>query len=253
MVAGARLETEKTIMHIVNIVDVAMNLTDVMRGSYVNSLEEILKVIASDIGLKHIAYVSFVSHSDRRIINTIVTYPIRWQTTYFEKNYVNIDPVVSYGCESVIPFDWDELKSSDPTVTAFFSDAAAHDIGRNGISFPTRNRAGGFSLVSLTSDHSKGEWVTYKEKNMSTLHSMASLIDSAASFTKKAPVFPAKLSQIEKHCLGLVAKGRKENDIAEALRISVSEVTLYLDTSRHKLSCISVAQAVAVAIATEAI
>ena len=240
-------------MHGVNIDGAAMRLTDVVRGSYVNSLEEILEAVASDFDLKHIAYVSFVSHSDRRIINTIVTYPNKWQNTYFDNEYVNIDPVIAYGCKSVIPFDWDELRTSDPTVTAFFDDAAAHDIGRNGISFPIRNRAAGFSLVSFTSDHTKEEWVRYKEKNMSTLHSMASLIDSAASFTKKASVSPAKLSQDEANCLALFAKGKNKNDIGEALGISVSEVCLYLDTARHKLSCISVTQAVAVAIATEAI
>ena len=135
--------------------------------------------------------------------------------TYCDKEYVNIDPVVAYGCKSVIPFDWDELRTSDPIVTAFFDDAAAHGIGRNGISFPIRNRAGGFSLVAFTSDYTKEEWVKYKKKNTPTLHSMASLIDSAATFTKKVPAFPAKITQIEKNCLALFANGRVENDIAE--------------------------------------
>ena len=237
----------------INIDGAAMRLTDVMRGSYDNSLEEILVSVASDLGLKHIVYVKFVSPSDRRIIDTIVTYPINWQKLYSDKEYVNIDPVILRGCWSVIPFDWDELRTNDPTVAAFFSAADAHDIGRNGISFPMRNRGGGFSLISFTSDHTRKEWIRFKKKNMSALHSMASLIDSAASFTKRAPVFPAKLTQIEKKCLALFAKGRSENDIAEALRISVTEVNLYLDTARHKLRCISVTQAVAVAIATEAI
>jgi DNA-binding CsgD family transcriptional regulator len=184
-------------------------------------------------------------------VSTIVTYPIEWQNCYVERHYVNIDPVVGYGCESVVPFDWDELRTGDPTVAVFFDDAAAHEIGRNGVSFPIRNRAGGFSLVSFTSDHTKHEWFAYKKKNMLPLHSMASLIDSAASFTKKASAFPVKLSQDERDCLTLFAKGRNENDIAEALGISITEVRLYLDTARHKLSCISVAQAATVAIAAE--
>ena len=88
-------------MHSVNIDGAAMRLTDVMRGFYVGSLEEVLEVIASDIGLKHIAYVRFVSHSDRRIINTVVTYPIEWQNRYCEKEYINLDPVIAFGCKSV--------------------------------------------------------------------------------------------------------------------------------------------------------
>ena len=239
-------------MESISIDGAAMRLTNVMRGSYDNSLEEILEYVALDIGIKHIAYFRFVSHSDRRILHTIVTYSLEWQNIYSAKDYVNIDPVILIGCGSVIPFDWNELRTDDPTVVAFFVDADAHDIGRNGISFPMRNRGGGFSLISFTSDHTKEEWINFKKKNMSALHSMASLIDSAASFTKREPVFPAKLTQIEKKCLALFAKGGDENDIAEALRISVTEVHLYLDTARHKLRCISVTQAVAVAIATEA-
>ena len=161
----------------VDIDGAAMRLTDVIQGSYVGSLEEILEIIALDLNLKHIAYVSFVSHSDRRIINTIVTYPLEWQTTYSFNNYINVDPIIAHGCVSVLPFDWDQVRTSDPTVIAFFDDSAAHDIGRNGISFPTRNRTGGSSLVSFTSDHTKEEWIGYKKKNMPALHSMASLIE----------------------------------------------------------------------------
>jgi DNA-binding CsgD family transcriptional regulator len=237
----------------VKIDDAAMRVTDVIRGLRVNPLEEILEIVASDFDLKYIAYIRFASHSDRRIVSTIVTYPSEWQSCYFEKAYVNIDPVVAYGCESITPFDWDELKSRASKVAAFFEDAAAHDIGRNGVSFPIRNRAGGFSLVSFTSDHTKDEWALYKEKNMATLHSIAWLIDSAASFSKKAPAFTAELSQDERDCLALFAKGRNENHIGEELGISITEVRLYLDTARHKLRCVNVTQAVAVAIATEAI
>lgn len=240
-------------MKYLKIDDAAMRLTDIIRGSSANSLEEILEIVASDFDLKYIAYIRFASHSDRRIVSTIVTYPSEWQSCYFEKAYVNIDPVVAYGCESVTPFDWDELKSSTSIVAAFFNDATAHDIGRNGVSFPIRNRAGGFSLVSFTSDHTKDEWALYKEKNMATLHSIAWLIDFAASFSKKEPVFTAKLSQEERDCLALFAKGKIESHIAEELGLSITEVILYLDTARHKLRCINVTQAVAVAIAMEAI
>ena len=233
--------------------DAAMRLTEVIRGSHVGPIEELLEIIALEIDIKHIAYMRFVSHSDRRITNTIVTYPIAWQSLYYEKKYLNIDPVVAYAGKSFIPFDWDDLRTSDPSVIAFFNDATAYDIGRNGISFPIRNRSGGFSLVSFTSDHSKDDWIAYKKKNMSALLSMASLINSAASYTRKAPMFPAKLSQTERDCLTLFAKGTNESDIAEAMQISVAEVRLYLDTARHKLACVSLAQAVAVAIATEAI
>ncbi len=231
----------------------AMLLTDFLRGQCLQTLEEVLENVAAAMDVRHISYVRFVSHSDSRIINTIVTFPIAWQNHYSERSYFLIDPVVTFGCACVTPFDWDEIRTDDSNIAAFFDDATAHDIGRNGVSLPVRNRDGGFALVSFTSDHSKRKWSKYKKNNMTALQSMAALINSAASFTRKAPPFPPALSENEKRYLILFARQRSINDIAEEVCVSPSVVNLYLDNARHKLRCVSLTQAVAIAIATGAI
>ncbi len=231
----------------------AMLLTNFLRGQCPQTLEEVLENVAAAMDVRYISYVRFVSHSDSRIINTIVTFPIAWQNRYSERNYFLIDPVVTFGCTCVIPFDWDEIRTDNSNIGAFFDDAIAHDIGRNGVSLPVRNRDGGFALVSFTSDYSKRKWSKYKKDNMTSLQSIAALIDSAASFTRKAPPFPPALSENEKRYLILFARQRSVNDIAGEVGVSPSIVKLYLDNARHKLRCISLTQAVALAIATEAI
>ncbi len=228
-------------------------LTDVLSGKLHCTLEEILERIAADIGLTHISYVRFVAHSDTRLTDVITTYSNGWQERYSEKNYLEIDPIIAYGSTAVLPFDWDELKNDDPTIVAFFADAIANDVGRNGMSIPVRNRSGSFSLVSLTSDHSSEDWIEYKNRNIAKLNLMATHIDSAASFSRKNPTFVARLSETERECLNWFARGRNHNEIAESLGLTTSDVELYLDTARHKLSCININQAVAVAIATGAI
>ena len=184
------------------------------------------------------------------LLTAIVTYSIRWQTRYFEKQYVLIDPVISLGGKAVLPFDWGELASDDPVILAFFTDAINHDVGRNGISIPVRNRRGAFSLVSFTSNHTKEEWVEYKNRNMTKLQLMSVLINSAASINLKLNTPPVSLSKREEQCLIWAARGKTYQDIAEILNLSFGSVKSYLDTARHKLNCINLTHAVAVAVAT---
>jgi LuxR family quorum-sensing system transcriptional regulator CciR len=202
--------------------------------------------------LLHIAHVPLCSQKseDANLLSAICTYSAAWQARYFKKQYARIDPVIARGREAVLPFDWDELPWDDPIVRAFFDDAVDHDVGRNGLSIPVRNRRGVRSLVSFTSNHSKGAWGEYKSRNMVKLQPMAVLIDSAASTNFKLTPEPVELSKREEECLIWAARGKTYHDIAGILNLSFASVKTYLDTARHKLSCINLTHAVAVAIAT---
>ena len=239
-------------MSSITIDSAAIRLTDTILGYNEQDLEETLKAIAADIGVYHIAYLRFSPEksSDTSLLTAIVTYPIRWQNRYFEKQYVLIDPVIAHGSKAVLPFDWDELVTDDPVVRTFFIDALSYDVGRNGISIPVRNRRGAYSLVSFTSNHSKEEWREYKAHNIIKLQLMSVLIDLAASINLKLNVPAVKLSKREEQCLIWAARGKTYQDISEILNISFGSVKSYLDTARHKLNCINLTHAVAVAVAT---
>jgi LuxR family transcriptional regulator, quorum-sensing system regulator CinR len=230
----------------------AIRLTDTILGYNEQDLVGTLKAIAADIGVLHIAYVRFApdKSSDSSLLTATVTYSIQWQTRYFLKQYVLIDPVISNGSKAVLPFDWDELSNDDPVVRAFFADALSHDVGHNGISIPVRNRRGVYSLVSFTSNYPKQEWQEYKKNNMVKLQLLSVLIDSAASINLKLNAPPVKLSRREEQCLIWAARGKTYQDISEILNISFGSVKSYLDTARHKLNCVNLTHAVAVAIAT---
>ena len=131
-------------MGTITIESAAIRLTDTILGYNEQDLEETLKAIAADVGVGHIAYVRFApdKSSDASLLTGTVTYSFQWQTRYFLKQYVLIDPTISYGSKAVLPFDWDELPRDDPAVQAFFSDALNHDVGVNGLSIPVRNRRG---------------------------------------------------------------------------------------------------------------
>jgi LuxR family transcriptional regulator, quorum-sensing system regulator CinR len=230
----------------------AIRLTETILDDDGPDLQQTLKAVAANIGVQHIAYAPLSSErsEDANLLSAICTYSFEWQVRYFKKQYAQIDPVMARGREAVLPFDWNELSREDPATQAFFDDAADHDVGRNGMAIPIRNRKGVRSLVCFTSNHPENEWAKYKRGNIAKLQPMAVLIDSAARINFKLTLDPVELSRREEECLIWAARGKTYHDIARILDLSFASVKTYLDTARHKLSCINLTHAVAVALAT---
>ena len=54
----------------------------------------------------------------------------------------------------------------------------------------------------------------------------------------------------EEQCLIWAARGKTAEEIADVLNLAFNSVTAHLDTARHKLHCMNLAHAIAVAVAT---
>jgi len=240
------------VMDSVSIGSAAIKLTDKILGYNSDDLADILKAIASDVGLSHIAHLRFGAdkNSNASLLTAVVTYPREWQARYFLKQYLAIDPVVRHGRIALLPFDWEVLVADDPASLDFFADAARHSVGRNGLSIPVRNRKNAYSLVSFTSDVPKLEWESFKRTNMTILQHLSALIDSAASTNSKLPPPAVHLSRREEQCLIWAARGKTHQEIAGILGLGPGSVKTHLDTARHKLHCINLTHAVGVAVAT---
>ncbi len=230
----------------------ATRLTDKILGNNSDDLVDILKSIASEIGLTHISYVRFASNRsvDVSTLTAIATYSKLWQVRYFLKRYGAIDPVIKRGSAAVLPFDWETLHNDDPATMNFFTDAIRHNVGRNGLSIPVRNRKNVHSLISFTNDIPRHEWDIFKKSNMTSLQQLSALIDSAAGIDAKLPPSSVQLSPREEQCLIWAARGKTYQEIADILSLSMGSVKTHLDTSRHKLRCVNLTHAVAVAVAT---
>jgi len=236
----------------INIDPAAIQLTDTILGDNERDLADTLGSIARDVGVSHIAYLRFGPDNSENtsLLTRVVTYSRLWEARYLHEQYVNVDPTVSYGRRALLPFDWSKLPARDPAVKAFIADATRYNVGRHGLSIPVRNRLGVSSLVSFSSDCSKDEWASYKSTNMTKLQQLSGLIDSAANINAKLPAETAKLSRREEQCLIWAARGKTFHEAAEILNISFGSVKAHLDTARHKLHCINLTHAVAVALAT---
>jgi DNA-binding CsgD family transcriptional regulator len=139
---------------------------------------------------------------------------------------------------------------TDPVTRAFFADAYMHGVGRNGVSIPLRHRRGTSALVSFSSDLPTEEWEQFKTENLSGLKLLSLLIDSAANINFKLQPASVNLSVREEQCLLWAARGKTYQETAEILGLAFGSVKTYLDAARHKLHCMNLTHAAAVAFAT---
>ena len=85
---------------------------------------------------------------------------------------------------------------------------------------------------------------------MRGLQLLSVLIDSAANINFKLPPVPVQLSIREEQCLLWAARGKTYQEIAEILGLAFGSVKTHLDGARHKLRCMNLTHAAAVAFAT---
>ena len=236
----------------VTISSATARLTETILGNDDRDLAETLKAIALEIGVNHVAYLRLSPDKspDICLLVAAVTYSRLWQHRYFVKKYMTNDPVITYGRAADQPFDWANVPVDDLATKAFFTDALNHSVGRNGLSIPLRNRRGVYALVSFTSDLPKDEWEAYKSLNMAKLKLLSVLIDFASHINFKLPAFPVHLSNREEQCLLWAARGKTYQEIAEILGLAFGSVKTHLDAARHKLHCMNLTHAAAVAFAT---
>lgn len=240
-------------MESANIAPAAMKLTYKSLGHVTDDLLDILKQLAPEIGVSHIAYVRMGSNKslDSSLLASYVTYPKEWQRRYFLKQYFLMDPILQYGMTTPLHhFDWEDVRDESSAIGEFFSDAARHKVGSNGISILVRNRKNTYAIVSFTSDMPRTDWHIFKSMNMDKLYHASVLIDSAATTGSKLPDVPdVNLSLREEQCLIWAARGKTYEEIGKILNLSFHSVRSHLDVARHKLRGANLTNAVALALA----
>lgn len=166
--------------------------------SKAKDVETALRGIARDMGVLYIscALFSSIKKFDSNLLTAKITYPFRWQTRYFMKRYVTIDPVLIHGKTAVEPFDWQDVRTGDPAVEDFLADAARYGVGRNGYSIPVRSDPeADFSIVSFNTNHERDDWERFKAEKAAIMAEAALLIDGAARNDLRRQTQPAFLAR----------------------------------------------------------
>lgn len=195
-----------------------------------------LKVALAHWGFSYMACGSFGDPEraleDETIPAVVVDYPEAWQTHYFEKNYVTIDPVVTRACQARVPYRWDELRDLTAIQRRMFTEA--EDIGLlHGLTVPIHGPAGEVFVASMASaqidiDHRRALSVA----NMLVTQAHSVLVGLKHP---GAPGAPVSLTGRERECLIWSARGKSSWDIGVILNISENTVNFHLKNAMAKL------------------
>lgn len=172
------------------------------------------------------------------------TYPYSWLGHYLEKEYFDIDPVILDGFHRSEPFFWSELERKTDQHDAFFADAYEHGIGRTGFSVPLNDRSQRKAMFSVTSNMDEDSWRIKIDVEREMLMQIGDVLHRKAVRqvygSREAPA----LSPREIESLHWTARGKDCASIAEILQLSEHTVRDYLKSARHKLGCVTIAQAI---------
>lgn len=213
-----------------------------------DELSGALHAISNRYGLSHMTFLVVRSGGGRAAAPFFrSTYPEKWVATYFENDFLAIDPVVGVARWGLLPVDWSTLGRRSSQVNRLFDEACAHGVGPNGLTVPVRGANGERSLFSVASTRSKRDWATLCVSNLHDLHILSYYLHEKVLALSGLcrPAAIRDLSRRERQCLQLLASGKIYKQIAAILGISESAVRLYMRSARRKLSATTSHHAVA--------
>ncbi|WSH30013.1 autoinducer binding domain-containing protein (plasmid) [Rhizobium beringeri] len=210
-----------------------------------HSLKAALIDVARAHGFERFAYLNLHAAKSFAVSN----YQEEWQSLYFARSYMAIDPVVTAAKRLRRAFKWSadvERRRAGDDIKGFYDTAAEFGI-RSGLSIPIRTGFGQFAILTLASarilDPSGSG-----ELDFAGAAAAAALIHARLQSTS-APTHKPDfvLSDREALCLRWAAEGLPMHSIADVTGLTYHTVRWDLDRVKVKLGVCTQKQAVAVA------
>lgn len=182
----------------------------------------------------------------------VTTYPVTWIERYLEQNYQAVDPVLTEARRAVVPFDWSGLQDRGPGVRAFFEDAWANGVGRQGMSIPIRGPSGEAAVFSLTGSEDDEAWRSRMRAAVPYLQIVGFEIHRGVTALAETP--PAnlgagsRLSPREREVLWWAAAGKTVWETGRLLGLSEQTAQSYIRDAIRRLGAINKTHAVAEAV-----
>lgn len=193
-------------------------------------------------------------HESRMFVFT--TAPMDWVIHYDEKAYIEVDPRILLLWDSTLPLVWDQrtVRGGGKRTDAFLDDALKHGIA-SGVCMPLGDEVGTRVIVALNStipeiDESRRLAISRNLGDIVLLaHYFHELFMKGIVRRGTQPRIAGRpLSERERECLTLTARGLTTDDIALKLGIGPRTVQFHFDSIRSKLAAANRQEAVARAI-----
>ncbi|MGB8290201.1 LuxR family transcriptional regulator (plasmid) [Rhizobium ruizarguesonis] len=210
-----------------------------------HSLKTALSDVARAHGFERFAYLNL--HTAKSF--AVSTYQKEWQSLYFSRSYMAIDPVVTAAKRLRRAFRWSvdvERRRADDSIKEFYDAAAEFGI-RSGLSIPIWTGFGQFAILTLAS--AKHLEISGSD-DIDTVGAAgaAALIHARLQGTSTPTQRPDFIfSDREALCLRWAAEGLPMHSIADVTGLTYHTVRWDLDRVKAKLGVYTQKQAVAVA------
>jgi DNA-binding CsgD family transcriptional regulator len=181
------------------------------------------------------------------------TLPLEWVRIWDERAYVEVDPRIQRGMDTILPLVWDQssYRGKSTQLDAFLDAAIEYGVA-SGISVPIRDSRSRFAICALNSqiplnDQDRQDLI---DKNIGNIVLLANyfheLIISAILDQSIQPLSTGKpLSSRERQCLEMAARGLTTLDIALKLGITERTAQFHFSNILDKLNVLNRAEAIA--------
>ncbi|MGE8061127.1 autoinducer binding domain-containing protein [Pseudomonas sp. NPDC089547] len=163
-------------------------------------------------------------------ISMFSNYPVDWQTTYQDNDYVSIDPVVRRCREFISPQAW---SCREFTERPFAEQALAHGIG-HGVSLCMRDGRGYQSVITFARQQEPCMAIELLE--LQGMLAMFGQLTHAQLVRQSQCPDLASLTSRELEVLKWTAEGKTSAEIAQIMDIKVRTVNFHVDNCVLKLS-----------------
>lgn len=178
-----------------------------------------------------------------------IEWPERWRSFYFGSGLIERDPVVEGLERYKATFTWQELRA-DRRISQVGTEGLdlirAHGWS-DGIVVPVSRGGTRYGIVSLVAE--APTIIPAEAKPLITLVSICYLERVRAMAPVEGfPAPPAGLSERERQCLALIARGNSDREIGAELAIAPSTAHEHFENAKRKLRARSRAESVAIAV-----
>jgi DNA-binding CsgD family transcriptional regulator len=181
--------------------------------------------------------------------------PRAWIQEYDQQSFVEIDPRVNHCCTNLTPLIWDQnVANGNERLGRFLERAASAGIG-SGVVISLRDDDHSRIMFSVNSPRKFVDETTLRlwtaalgDITLLAVHFHAIFMERVVKLNVDPLHRGAPLSDREKQCLSLAAKGQTSQDIANKLGITERTVNFHFCNLISKLSVANRHEAIAVAI-----
>jgi LuxR family transcriptional regulator len=213
---------------------------------------ESLAALATSFGFDGFSYLVLGASSVHpRIVEHWTSCGTAWTARYAARGYHLVDPRVTLTRNRSVPVAWDEATSGrEPRTHEFLHDAGRHDL-HGGVAWSAFDARVGRAVVAWDC---KDADATRLERSLGTIALLAGVVHEAlVAHCNNAPAarMNASLTDRERECLALVARGMTSADVGTKLAITTRTANFHVGNAMAKLGALSRGEAIARAIAAK--